>query len=152
MPFNQDFKDLFALFNQEAVEYLVVGAHAVIYYAEPRYTKDLDIWVRPSGENAGRVMKALSAFGAPLGGLTDKDFTDTEQVFQIGIAPNRIDILMGIAGVDFDTASANKIMSTYEGVPIPIIGRQDLIRSKKAVGRPQDIIDAARLEETEKPE
>jgi hypothetical protein len=152
MPFNQDFKDLFALFNQEAVEYLVVGAHAVIYYAEPRYTKDLDIWVRPSEENAVRVMKALSAFGAPLDGLSNKDFTDSEQVFQIGIAPNRIDILMGIAGVDFAAAVANKMMSTYEGVPIPIIGRQDLIRSKKAVGRPQDIIDAARLEETEKSE
>ena len=146
MPANQDFKDLFALFNKEHVEYLVVGAHAVIYYAEPRYTKDLDIWINPTKANAIRVMKALEKFGAPLENVTVDDFTDPEKIFQIGIAPNRIDILMGIAGVDFATAFDKKTTSAYDELPIFIIGKQELIISKKTVARPQDLLDIERLE------
>jgi hypothetical protein len=146
MPANQDFKELFALFNKERVEYLVVGAHAVIFYSEPRYTKDLDIWINPSHENAIKVMATLSEFGAPLEGVSAEDFSDPEMVFQIGIAPNRIDILMGISGVDFCAAAQRKTLSSYDGIEIPIIGRQDLIASKKATGRPQDKLDVDRLE------
>ena len=145
MPANKDFKDLFVLFNQENVEYLVVGAHAVIYYAEPRYTKDLDIWINPKKENALKVIKALEAFGAPLTNVTVEDFTDVDKIFQIGIAPNRIDILMGIAGVNFADASKKKTQSTYDDIPINIIGKQDLIFSKKAIARPQDLLDVERL-------
>jgi hypothetical protein len=148
MPANQDFKDLFALFNKENVEYLVVGAHAVIFYSEPRYTKDLDVWINPSPENALKVMAALSAFGAPLEGVSINDFSNPEMVFQIGIAPNRIDILMGIASVDFNTAMQKKTISFYDGIEIPIISKQDLIVSKRAVGRPQDKLDVDRLEKT----
>jgi hypothetical protein len=146
MPANQDFKDLFALFNKENVEYLVVGAHAVIYYAEPRYTKDLDIWINPTKANAIRVMKALEDFGAPLENVTLDDFTDPDKIFQIGIAPNRIDILMGIAGVDFATAFDKKTTSTYDDLPIFIIGKHELIISKKTISRPQDLLDIERLE------
>jgi hypothetical protein len=146
MPVNSDFKDLFALFNKEKVEYLVVGAHAVIFYAEPRYTKDLDIWINPTGPNAVRVMKALKEFGAPLGNSTVDDFTDPEKIFQIGVAPNRIDILMGISGVEFAAAFKKKTATTYSDIPISIIGKHDLILSKKATGRPQDLLDIERLE------
>jgi hypothetical protein len=147
MSANQDFKDLFALFNEENVEYLVVGAHAVIYYSEPRYTKDLDIWINPSHENALKAMAALTKFGAPLADVSEKDFTDPKMIFQIGIAPNRIDILMGIAGVEFRSAAQRKTLSSYDGIEIPIISKQDLILSKKAIGRPQDKLDVDRLEQ-----
>lgn len=147
MGANPDFRDLFSIFNGEGVEYLVVGAHAVIFYTEPRFTKYLDIWVRPSQENALRVWTALDKFGAPLTGVKAGDFTNPELVYQIGVEPNRIDILMEIAGVSIDEAQASSVSSTYAQVPIKIIGREDLIKSKKAVGRKQDLLDVERLEE-----
>jgi hypothetical protein len=146
MPANVDFKDLFKIFNAENVEYLVVGAHAVVYYAEPRYTRDLDVWVNPTPENATRVHRALKQYGAPLIGVTIVSFTDPELIYQIGIAPNRIDIMMGIAGVDFSSAWAARVESTYDGIPIHILGKADLIKTKRATGRPQDLLDLERLE------
>ncbi|NIM10523.1 MAG: hypothetical protein GTO45_00895 [Candidatus Aminicenantes bacterium] len=146
MPVNPDFKDLFKLLKEEAVEYLVVGAHAVIFYAEPRYTKDLDIWVNPTLENARKVWKALLRFGAPLKDISIEDFTDPDVIYQIGVEPNRIDIIMGIAGVEFEDALKNRVISTYDGIEISIIGKSDLIIAKKAVGRKTDILDVERLE------
>lgn len=146
MSANHDYKDLFRILNEEAVEYLVVGAHAVIFYAEPRYTKDLDIWVGATSENAKKLWESLSKFGAPLKDVTIGDFTDKDLVYQIGIEPNRIDILMSIAGVEFEEAKKNRQESTYDGVKINIIGKQDLIKAKKASGRKQDILDVERLE------
>ncbi len=145
MPANQDFKDLFSIFNEEEVEYLVAGAHAVIFYTEPRYTKDLDIWVNPAKGNAGLVFRALGRFGAPLKGVRVKNFCDRDMVYQIGLAPNRIDILMGITGVEFMDAWSNRVESTYAGIPIHIIGRRELIKNKKALGRDQDRLDLKRL-------
>ena len=146
MSANPDYRDLFRIFSEEKVEYLVVGAHAVIYYAEPRYTKDLDIWVRPSSDNALRVWRGLERFGAPLREVTVQDFTDPEMVYQMGVAPNRIDILMGIEGVDFDSAWKNRVESTYDGIPIYILGKYELICAKKASRRPQDVLDLEKLE------
>lgn len=151
MASNRDYKDLFKIFSDERVEFLVVGAHAVVFYAEPRYTKDIDIWVRPTLENARRVWSALKAFGAPLGQITPENFTDPVMVYQIGIEPNRIDILMGIDGVEFDAAWKNKTESTYDGVPIHILGRTDLITSKQASHRPQDLLDVERLKASDAP-
>lgn len=145
MPTNHDFRDLLSAFNEEKVEYLIVGAQAYTFYAEPRYTKDMDIWVRPSPENALRVFRALAKFGAPLRDITPKDFADPNIVYQIGVEPIRVDIIMGVSGVDFDSAYANRVESTYGGVPIHILGKQDLIRSKRAAGRPQDLLDLDRL-------
>jgi hypothetical protein len=145
MPANPDFRDLFSTFNEERVEYLVVGAHAVIFYAEPRYTKDLDIWVNPSAENARRVYSALQRFGAPLTDITVGDFMKPDLIYQVGIAPNRIDILMGIAGVTFDEAWKDRAESTYDAVPIHILGKNSLIKAKKASGRPQDLLDLDQL-------
>lgn len=146
MPANRDYKDLFRILNEEQVEYLVVGAHAVIYYAEPRYTKDLDIWVNPSRENAGKVWKALSGFGAPLQDITLEEFQDTDLIYQIGVEPNRIDIMMGVAGLDFGSAYTNRITSTYDGEPINILAKKDLIKTKKATGRAQDMLDVENLD------
>jgi len=146
MPANPDFKDLFKVFNEENVEYLVVGAHAVIFYVEPRFTQDLDVWVNPIVENATRVYSALKKYGAPLINITNESFTDPELIYQIGIAPNRIDIIMEIAGVEFSDAWKNRVDSTYDNVPIHILGKSDLIKAKKATGRPQDLIDIERLE------
>ena len=143
---NQDFKDLFRLFNEYKVKYLVVGAYAVIYYSEPRYTKDLDVWVEPSIENAGRVWKSLTAFGAPLEGVTLEDFCNPELVYQIGLAPNRIDVMMNIPGVEFSSAWEKKVESTYGGEPIKIIALDDLIKAKRALDRDQDRIDVKSLE------
>ncbi len=146
MPANRDYKDLFRILNEENVEYLIVGAHAVIFYAEPRYTKDLDIWVNPSPENAKKVWKALENFGAPLLDITLKDFQNSDLIYQIGVEPNRIDILMGIAGVDFESAYKSKSKSSYDGEPINILSKADLIKTKKVTGRTQDTLDLENLE------
>lgn len=146
MPVNQDFKDIFAIFNTEKVDFIVVGAHAVMFHTEPRYTKDLDILVSSSRENSIKVFKALANFGAPMDGLSPDDFTDKSMIFQIGVEPNRIDILMGIGGVNFDEAARDAVPSSYDGEPIFILSKNDLIKSKKAADRPQDRLDIKRLE------
>ncbi len=145
MSANPDFKDLFSIFNEEQVEYLVAGAHAVIFYAEPRYTKDLDIWVNPAPANASRVYKALARFGAPLKNISRDDFSREEMIYQVGIEPNRIDILMGVGGVSFAEAWKCREESSYAGVPIHIMGKDNLIKSKVAAGRPQDLLDIEKL-------
>ena len=144
---NPDFKDLLLAFNAAEVRYLVVGAYAVTFHAQPRFTKDLDIWVEASQENAARVHKALTAFGAPVSELTPDDLANQEMVYQIGVAPNRIDILMGVSGLEFGAAWPNRVESQYGDCPIHVISRQDLIRNKRAAARPQDIIDLRALGE-----
>ncbi len=142
-----DFRDLFRHFNEEAVEYLLVGAHAVIFYSEPRYTKDMDVWVRPTPENAARVYRALQRFTAALMGATEADFAEPDVIFRMGVPPACIDIMTSIDGVTFDEAWPNRVETTFGGEPITVISRQDLIRAKRAAGRPLDLADAARLEE-----
>ena len=142
---NPDFRDLFAALNAADARYLVVGAHAVAFYAEPRFTKDLDIWIEASPSNAPRVMAALRAFGAPMAGVTDADFGQPEITMQIGVAPNRIDITTQIDGVTFESAWPNRMPSTFGDQPIWLIGRRDLVANKQAAGRPQDLLDLAVL-------
>ena len=141
MSHNPDFKDLFKSLNAAEVEYLIVGAHAVVFYSEPCYTKDLNIWVNPTPVNAIRVYNALRDFGAPLKGIQAEDFTREDMIFQIGVAPNRIDILMGIKGVVFAEAWPNRKHSSYDTVPIAILGKEDLVKAKRASNRPQDQLD-----------
>jgi hypothetical protein len=142
MAINHDFKDLFKTFNDCRVEYLVIGAHAVMFHARPRFTKDLDVWVNPTKENAARVWEALQKFGAPMKDVKVESFTDRQLVYQIGVEPNRIDIMMGTPGIEFDEAWTNHVQSTYGDVPIGIIGRVELLKTKLATGRPQDLLDA----------
>jgi hypothetical protein len=146
MAVNPDFRELFSALNAAEARYLVVGAYAVIHYTDPRYTKDLDIWVEPCAENAARVLRALRAFGAPVADLTTANLCDPDMVFQIGIEPNRVDILMGLEGLEFSSAWPRAENVTYGGEPIRVLGLDDLLLAKRAAGRPQDRLDVERLE------
>ncbi len=147
---NSDFKELLRIFNEKQVKYLVIGGYAVMKHSEPRFTKDLDIWVWTDSENAKLVFRALREFGAPLTGLTEIDFTQLGTFYQMGRPPARIDILMSIDGVGFEEAWGNRIASDFDGVPAHIISKQDLITAKRAAGRPQDLVDLESLTFPEK--
>lgn len=140
------FSELLQNFNAHHVEYLVVGAHAVAVYGHVRATKDLDVGVRPSSENAKRVLTALSEFGAPLGDLSENDLSSEGTIFQIGVPPLRIELITSIDGVEFSDAWPDRFNSTFSDVPVFVISRQHLIQNKKTAGRLQDLADAEMLE------
>jgi len=141
-----DFIELLSLFRDYRVRYLVVGGFAVMRYTEPRYTKDLDLWISTDKENATAVYAALKAFGAPLRDLTREDFAREGYFYQMGRPPFRLDIMMSIPGVEFAAAWPRRSELAFEDLAIPFISKEDLIRSKKASGRPQDLIDVQNLE------
>lgn len=145
MSLNQDFVDLFACLNQEKAEYLIVDAYAVIFYTEPRYTKDIDLWIKSDPENAKKVYAALKNFGAPIDELKVQDLSNPQMIYQIGIEPNRIDILMDLTGLDFETAWKNKNKTEYGKEKIYLLSLEDLIRAKQALNRLQDQIDLEKL-------
>lgn len=149
MAVNPDFRDLFAALNEAGAKYLLVGGYALAYHSHPRYTRDLDVWVEPSDANARAVMTALGAFGAPLGELRVSDLAGADVVFQIGVPPNRIDVVTGIDGLTFAEAWPNRLHAAFGDQPIAVISRLDLVRNKRASGRPQDLLDAERLERQE---
>jgi hypothetical protein len=140
---------MLSAFCEEKVEFMVVGAYALAVHGLPRATGDIDLWIRSSDENAQRLWRALARFGAALVDLTIDDLQTPGMVFQIGIAPRRIDILTSIGGVEFDEAKAECKEVEIEGLVIPVIGRAHLLRSKKAAGRPKDQADIAWLESEE---
>ena len=142
---NSDFSDLLRLFNAGRIRYLVIGGFAVIQYAEPRFTADLDLWVGTDPRNAGAVYEALREFGAPLSGLTAGDFAEEGYFYQMGVPPVRVDVLMGIPGIGFEEAWARRVEIDFDGLPVPFISREDLITAKRASGRPQDMIDVQSL-------
>lgn len=142
---NEDFRDLLRALRDAEVRYLVVGAYAVSYHAAPRATADLDVWVEPTPDNASRVLAALAAFGAPAGQLAIDDLTSDDLVYQIGVAPRRIDLMTGITGVTFAEAWVSRAEAEYGGVRFPLIGLDALIRNKRALGRPRDLEDLAAL-------
>ena len=143
---NQDFRDLFAEFNAQRVEFLIVGAHALAVHGHVRATRDLDIWVRPDPANAQRVLRALKSFGAPTADLTVDDLSHPGLVFQIGIPPVRIDVLSSITGVEFQEAWDARVMTRFVGQEVGAISREHLIRNKRASGRTQDLADLESLE------
>ncbi|HMN94885.1 MAG TPA: hypothetical protein PKC43_00895 [Phycisphaerales bacterium] len=145
MELHQDFRELLERFNVERVEYVVVGGYALAAHGAPRYTGDFDIYIRPTAENADRVLAALRAFGFGSLDLTRSDFDHPGQVVQLGFEPWRVDLLTQIAGVSWEEAAGEAITVSW-GVDFPVIGRAALIRNKRATGRPQDTVDAQRLE------
>lgn len=145
MDISSDYRELFKILNIYKVKYMLVGAYAVSYYTQPRFTKDLDIWVKPDMQNAKRVYSALKKFGAPLRDIYPKDFTEQNMVFQIGVAPIRVDIMMGLAGVKFDSAWKKRVRAKYGNVSINILGIGELIKSKRKIKRPQDRLDLEKL-------
>lgn len=143
---NPDFRDMLSAFSAENVEYLVVGAFALAAHGVPRSTGDLDFWIRPTRQNAERVLRALGRFGAPLDDLSLQDLQTHDMVFQFGVQPSRIDLLTSIDGVEFETAWQRRTTTTVAGINVELLGIEDLLTNKKATGRPQDLADVAALE------
>lgn len=143
-------RELILLFQKRAVEFLVVGAHAVSCYVEPRATKDLDIFINPTPGNAKKVFESLSEFGAPTASVTEADFCDPETFFIIGVKPNRVDILKKIPGMEFAGAWSQRKMITVDDIELPIPCLEDLLSAKLASGRPQDLLDAEKLRRAKK--
>ena len=142
---NPDFRDILSTFNAAGVEYLLVGAYALAAHGVPRATGDIDLWVRPSQQNAERVWRALEGFGAPLERLSVGDLATPDVVVQIGVSPRRVDVLTSIDGVDFDAAWPERVLVPVDGLEVPVISRRHLVANKRATGRPQDLADIARF-------
>ena len=147
MKLSQDFQDLLVLLNQHSVRYLVVGGYATSIHAVPRYTKDIDIWVERSPENAKALLAALHAFGFGSLGLTADDFQTDDTIVQLGYEPNRVDLLTSLKGVEFASCYERRLEAEVEGIQVPFIASPDLISNKTAVGRSQDIADIEQLKQ-----
>ena len=139
---NPNFKDMLSALNEAGVEYLVVGAYAMAAYGCPRATGDIDFWIRSTPENAHRIWQVLVEFGAPTSQIAVEDFSTADVVFQIGVAPQRIDIMTSISGVEFDDAWPNRLVADLDGLVANVIGREELLKNKLAAGRPKDLLDA----------
>ena len=146
----QDYKDLLSAFQSHGVKYLVVGGFAVIYHSQPRFTRDMDFFISADPANATATYAALAQFGVPLEGMTSEDFTNRDVFFRFGRDPRGFDILPSIPGVDFDAAWARRVETVIDsatGQTAYFISADDLIASKLASGRPQDLADAAAIRE-----
>jgi hypothetical protein len=143
-----DFRDLLAALAAEQVEYLVVGGYAVGFHTRPRFTKDIDLWVRDSETNLARLLLALERFGAPETILAALRTGSSEDIVWFGVAPTRVDILRRIEGGSFDLAYERRVDTEWEGAPVSIISLGDLIDVKRAAGREQDLRDVRALERT----
>jgi hypothetical protein len=143
---SSDFEELLRIFNGNEVKYLIVGGYAVMLYTEPRYTKDLDVWVQANPDNAAKVWRALAEFGAPLAGLRPDDFALEGFFYQIGQPPVRVDILMSIDGVKFEEAWPARTQSYLGTQPAWFISREDLLKNKRTTSRHIDLHDAGLLE------
>lgn len=139
---NSDFKDLLRIFESEGVEYLIVGAYAVMNYTQPRYTKDPDLWIKPSKENARRVAKAFQLFGVPMVEVTLEDFEKEGLQYVIGMAPTQIDFLTSLpCPYDCDQAWENRETRKTSGITLHFLGKAELILAKQIANRPQDLAD-----------
>jgi hypothetical protein len=141
----KDLREFVELLNSHGAEFLVVGGHAVAFHGHPRFTGDIDFLIRPSVENATRVLSALYAFGFGDLPLTVDDFVKPGNVVQLGRPPNRIDLLTSISGVEVENAWSSRVKSELDGLPVCFLGWQSLIDNKQASGRPKDLADVAKL-------
>lgn len=146
MMLNEDYKDMLHALSEERVRFLLVGAYALAAHGYPRATMDIDIWVMPSPENAEAVFRALRRFGAPFQNLTKTDLQAEGTVFQIGVAPRRIDMITAASGLQFESAYRNSIPIVIAGIEVRILSIDDLIINKKATGRTKDLADAEMLQ------
>jgi predicted nucleotidyltransferase len=143
---NEDYRDMLHALSDEKVKFLLVGAYALAAHGYPRATMDIDIWIMPSSQNADAVLRALRRFGAPLHNLTKDDLQKDGTIFQIGVAPRRIDIVTGASGLQFEEAYERALSVNIEGIEVHIPSIDDLIRNKRASGRTKDLADAEALE------
>ncbi len=144
---NKDFREFFELLNDLSVEFLIIGGVAYNFYAPPRATKDIDIWVNPESDNCAKLIIAIANFGFPIGDLAVDDISSNPRVMMLGRVPNRIDILTFPDGVVWSQAEPRSVHEQYDGVPVRVLGIDDLVLSKRAAGRPRDLADVAMLEE-----
>ena len=138
---NEDYKEMLQLLLEEHVDFMIVGAYALGTHGYPRATGDIDIWVKPNNINSKKIYKALARFGAPLGQIQIDEFSTEGIIFQIGVIPRRIDIITKIDGVTYEEADEDKIIVEIEGLKIPVISLEKLIRNKMATGREKDELD-----------
>ncbi|MGZ8215769.1 nucleotidyl transferase AbiEii/AbiGii toxin family protein [Methylomagnum sp.] len=143
---NEDYKDMLLALAAEKARFMLVGAYALAVHGYPRATMDIDIWVMPSPQNAEAVLRALHRFGAPLHKLSKEDLEIEGTIFQIGVAPRRIDIITAASGLDFEATYENSIPVEIEGIEIRIPSIDDLIINKRASGRTKDLADVEALE------
>jgi predicted nucleotidyltransferase len=146
MALSKDWREFLELLNSRGVDYVIVGAQSLAFYGRPRYTGDVEIFVRPTSENARLLVDLLKQFGFAHSGFKETDFIEPEQMIQLGRAPNRIDLLSSISGVSTDGAFASKVSAELDGIPVYIISKDALIQNTRAVGRPQDLADLDILE------
>ncbi len=146
MKLARDSREFVELLSSHHVDYVIVGGHAVAYHGYPRFTGDIDVLVRPSTSNAHRVLAALQQFGFGNVGIEIEDLTTPGKVIQLGQPPNRIDIVTRITGVDFDDAWSTKVTAVLDGIPVFILGREVLLKNKRATGRAKDLADVEALE------
>ncbi len=146
MKLDKDLRELLESFRSNEVEFLVVGGHAVAFHGYPRYTDDLDLFVRPDAANGARILRALLQFGFGSLDLKAGDFTADDRVIQLGRAPNRVDLLTRLYGLEFEEAWQTRQAAELDGVPVWIISSEALIRNKRATGRTRDLADAEMLE------
>jgi hypothetical protein len=143
---NPDFKEFIASLNDNGVRYLVVGGYAVAVHGYPRYTKDIDIWVEMTADNASNILKALDQFGFGSLGVKASDFTVPDQMLQLGHQPGRIDILTTLPGVEFSDCYSARTVVEVDGISVNFIDLENLRKNKKATGRHQDLADLENLE------
>jgi len=148
METQPDFRELLVLFNARHVEYLIVGGYALAFHGAPRFTGDLDIFVKPDTVNAQRILAALEAFGFTSVGLTASDFARPDQVVQLGVPPVRIDLITSLTGVSWDEVWAGRVAGRYGDTPVSYIGREQFVANKRATGRTKDVADLEVLGET----
>lgn len=144
---NPEFHEILSEFCAGEVRFLLVGAYALAVHGLPRATGDIDLWISRDRENAERVWQALVRFGAPMGEISPSDFEEPELIFQIGVAPRRVDVITDVDGLDFTEAWDRRTSATVEGLTIPVVSSEDLLRNKRASGRPKDLGDIAYLED-----
>ena len=143
---NDDYRDMLSALSAEGVDFILVGAYAMAAHGFPRATVDLDLWVRPAPDNAARLLAALARFGAPVHEVSAADFTHDDTVFEIGVAPRRVDILTGITGVTWAEAAPEAVVLQVDGLPLRVLSRTHLLQNMRATGRPRDRDDAEQLE------
>ncbi len=142
---SEDFKEFLKLLNDHRVDYLVIGGHAVAYHGYPRATGDLDVWVSTHPSNAEQLVSVMRAFGFPPDQVTKELFLEKDRVLRMGVAPNRIEILTSIDGVEFDDGFENRVTDTVDGIKVPFIGLNQLKANKLASGRHKDLADLDEL-------
>jgi hypothetical protein len=146
MILNPDLKEFFLLLNANEVRYLIVGGYAVAYHGYPRYTRDIELSILIDHDNALKMVKTIGDFGFASLGLIENDFLEADTIIQLGYAPNRIDLIMGLSGVEFEVCYPKRVEEDVDGVRLPFIDLESLKKSKQASGRLQDLADIENLE------